>query len=253
VDGLLAQLDRARRDLEALEQSEARLQELERTLEAFGADLLRRAEKLSAARKRAGQSLQQAVLAELQELGMARAAFEVRVTSDAAGETALGPHGADAIEFLISPNPGEAVKPLHRIASGGELSRVMLAIRTILAAADRTPTVIFDEVDAGIGGSMGEVVGRKLLAVSRRHQVLCVTHLPQIACFGDQHLLVQKRNLADRTETTVRALGADDRPREVARMLGGPSRSATATALDHAGELLEAALRVKKRSKGTHG
>jgi DNA repair protein RecN (Recombination protein N) len=249
--GLLAQLAGVRRDLEALEQSGARLQELERALQASGTDLLRRAEGLSAARKRAAQSLQKAVLAELVELGMARAAFEVRVTSDAAGEAALGPHGMDAIEFLISPNPGEAVKPLHRIASGGELSRVMLAIRSILAAADRTPTVIFDEVDAGIGGGMGEVVGRKLLAVSKRHQVLCVTHLPQIACFGDQHLLVQKRNLADRTETTVRTLCADERPREVARMLGGPNRSATA--LDHASELLEAALRLKKRMKGTSG
>jgi DNA repair protein RecN (Recombination protein N) len=188
------------------------------------------------------------VAAEIQELGMAKAAFEVRVTSGAADEAALGPHGVDAIEFLISPNPGESVKPLHKIASGGELSRVMLAIRTILAAADRTPTVIFDEVDAGIGGSMGEVVGRKLLVASRRHQVLCVTHLPQIACFGDQHLVVQKRSLADRTETTVRVLSAEERPREVARMLGGPSRSATA--LDHANELLEAAARLKRRTKG---
>lgn len=182
---------------------------------------------------------------------MARAAFEVRVSTGAGDETALGPHGQDAIEFLISPNPGESVKPLHKIASGGELSRVMLAIRTILADADRTPTVIFDEVDAGIGGGMGEVVGRKLWAASKRHQVLCVTHLPQIACFGDQHLLVQKRSLADRTETTVRALSAEERPREVARMLGGPSQSATA--LDHANELLGVAARLKRRLKGTSG
>ena len=103
------------------------------------------------------------MLAELVQLGMAKAAFEVRVAARSADEAVLGPHGADTVEFLISPNPGEALKPLHKIASGGELSRVMLAIRTILASADQTPTVIFDEVDAGIGGSMGEVVGRKLL------------------------------------------------------------------------------------------
>jgi DNA repair protein RecN (Recombination protein N) len=127
----------------------------------------------------------------------------------------------------------------------------MLAIRTILASADETPTVIFDEVDAGIGGSMGEVVGRKLLAVSTRHQVLCVTHLPQIACFGDQHLAVHKRAQAGHTETTTRVLGDDDRAREVARMLGGPSRSGTA--LDHANELLGAAARLKKRMKGAIG
>jgi len=251
VAELLSHLAGVRRDLAALERSEARLQDVGRALRASADDLLRRATELSAARTRAAQTLQAAVLAELGELGMAKAAFEVRVAAGARDEAALGPHGLDAVEFLISPNPGEAVKPLHKIASGGELSRVMLAIRTILADADRTPTVIFDEVDAGIGGSMGEVVGRKLSAASRRHQVLCVTHLPQIACFGDQHLLVQKRSLADRTETTVRVLAPEERPREVARMLGGSSRSATA--LDHANELLGAAARLKRRLKGTNG
>ena len=251
VAELLSHLAGVRRDLAALERSEARLQDVGRALRASADDLLRRATELSAARTRAAQTLQAAVLAELGELGMAKAAFEVRVAAGARDEAALGPHGLDAVEFLISPNPGEAVKPLHKIASGGELSRVMLAIRTILADADRTPTVIFDEVDAGIGGSMGEVVGRKLSAASRRHQVLCVTHLPQIACFGDQHLLVQKRSLADRTETTVRVLAPEERPREVARMLGGSSRSATA--LDHANELLGAAARLKRRLKGTSG
>jgi DNA repair protein RecN (Recombination protein N) len=245
---LLARLAGVCRDLEALERSEARLQEVERALRESGAELLQRAAALSAARRGAAQALQKAVLAELTELGMAKATFEVRVATAAGDEAALGPHGLDAVELLISPNPGEPVKPLHKIASGGELSRVMLAIRTILADADRTPTVIFDEVDAGIGGSMGEVVGRKLWAASRRHQVLCVTHLPQIACFGDQHLVVQKRNPADRTETTVRTLSVEERPREVARMLGGGGRSGTA--LDHANELLAAALRLKRRSKG---
>jgi DNA repair protein RecN (Recombination protein N) len=248
VEELLAKLAAVRRDQEAVEQSGARLREVERALHATGDELVRLAARLSTARAGAAESLQAAVLAELRDLGMAKAAFEVRVTAGPANESALGPHGWDAVEFLISPNPGESPKPLHRIASGGELSRVMLAIRTILAAADRTPSVIFDEVDAGVGGSMGEVVGRKLFAASRRHQVLCVTHLPQIACFGDHHLVVQKRNVDDRTETTVRVLNAEERPRELARMLGGPSRSITA--LDHANELLEAASRLKRRTKG---
>jgi DNA repair protein RecN (Recombination protein N) len=251
VAELLARLVEVRRDLETLEQTEARLQETERTLRTTGTDLVGRSEVLSDARAQAAQSLQEAILAELMELGMAKAAFEVRVTSGPASEASLGSYGKDAIEFLISPNPGEAVKSLHKIASGGELSRVMLAIRAVLAAADRTPTVVFDEIDAGIGGSMGDVVGRKLAAASKRHQVLCVTHLPQIACYGDQHLLVQKRSTTDRTETTVRALSADERPREVARMLGGPNRSATA--LEHANELLEAARRLKRRMRGTGG
>ncbi len=153
------------------------------------------------------------------------------------------------MEFLISPNPGEPLKPLHKIASGGELSRTMLAIRAILAAADQTPTLIFDEVDAGIGGPTAEMVGRKLTALSQQRQVLCVTHLPQIACFADHHVVVLKRSLRDRTETTVRMLPTPERAQELARMLGGLSRSVTP--LQHATEMLEAANRQKKRMKGT--
>jgi DNA repair protein RecN (Recombination protein N) len=249
VPDLLGQLAQVRKDLEALERSEARLLEVERELQANRKDLLARAERMSAARGKAGQAFQAAILTELTALGMPKAAFEVKVINGSPAEASLGPHGLDEVEFLISPNPGEALKPLHRIASGGELSRVMLAIRTILAAADRTPTLIFDEVDAGIGGSMGDVVGRKLLSVARERQVLCVTHLPQLACFGDQHLMVEKKNPKDRTETIVRALTAEERARELARMLGGPTRSTTG--LDHANELLDAAGRLKKRMKGS--
>ena len=249
VPDILEQLAQVRKDLETLERSEVRLQEVERELQAHRKDLLARAERMSAARRKAGQVLQAAILTELAALGMPKAAFEVKVASGSSTEASLGPHGFDEVEFLISPNPGEALKPLHKIASGGELSRVMLAIRTILAAADQTPTLIFDEVDAGIGGSMGDVVGRKLLAVARERQVLCVTHLPQLACFGDQHHAVEKKALHDRTGTLVRTLKADERPRELARMLGGPTRSVTA--LDHANELLDAAGRLKKRIRGS--
>jgi DNA repair protein RecN (Recombination protein N) len=217
-------------------------------LTAAQQDLAGRAERLSAARRRAAPKLQEAILAEIHELGMAKATFEVRVTSAESGEGALGPHGVDEVEFLISPNPGEPLKPLHKIASGGELSRTMLAIRVILAAADQTPTLIFDEVDAGIGGNTAEMVGRKLTAVSRQRQVLCVTHLPQIACFADHHVVVSKRSLRDRTQTTVQMLPGAERARELARMLGGLSRSETP--LQHATELLEAANRLKKRMKG---
>lgn len=248
VPDLLEQLARVRKDLEGLERSGARLETIERDVLEQRKDLLARAERLSAARRKAGEALQAAILTELAALGMAKAAFEVKVARYGSTDAAPGPHGLDEVEFLISPNPGETLKPLHRIASGGELSRVMLAIRTILAAADQTPTLIFDEVDAGIGGSMGEVVGRKLVAVAREHQVLCVTHLPQLACFGDHHLAVEKKTARDRTETVVRTLTAGERPRELARMLGGPTRSNTG--LDHANELLEAAGRSKKRIGG---
>jgi DNA repair protein RecN (Recombination protein N) len=247
VAEILEHLARVKKDLEALEQSEARLAEMDQALTEIQREMAGRAERLSQVRRRAARKLRDAILAEIQELGMVRATFEVRVAPAAPGDAALGPHGIDEVEFLISPNPGEALKPLHKIASGGELSRVMLAIRVILAAADQTATLIFDEVDAGIGGGMAETVGRKLVAASRQHQVLCVTHLPQIASFADHHVVVSKRALRDRTETTVQALGGADRAQEIARMLGGPSRSATP--LQHANELLEAASRLKKRLK----
>jgi DNA repair protein RecN (Recombination protein N) len=247
VAEILEHLGRVRKDLDALERSETRLAELDQALAESQREMAHRAERLSQMRRRGARKLQDAILAEIRELGMARATFEVRVTAAASGDAPLGPHGVDEVEFLISPNPGEVPKPLHKIASGGELSRVMLAIRVILAAADQTATLVFDEVDAGIGGSMAETVGRKLSAASRQHQVFCVTHLPQIASFADHHVVVSKRASRDRTETTAQAVGGAERVQEIARMLGGPSRSATP--LQHANELLEAANRVKKRDK----
>ncbi len=249
VGEVLDQLERIRKELAALERSEVRLGELDQALAEIQRDLTDRAERLSAARLRAAPKLQEAILAEIRELGMGRAAFEVRVAPAALGEPMPGPYGKDEVEFLISPNPGEPPKSLHKIASGGELSRTMLGIRVILAAADQTPTLIFDEVDAGIGGSTAEIVGRKLTAASGQHQVLCVTHLPQIACFADQHVAVSKQTRRDRTQTAVHILSGSERAQEIARMLGGPSRSATP--LQHALEMLEAANRLKKRMKAT--
>ena len=244
---VLTHLAQVRQELETLVRSEARLKEIEGARAACQRDLLERGRGLSQVRRRAARLLEAAILGELRELGMAQARFEVRVASTEPAEGSLGPFGLDEVEFLISPNPGESLRPLVKIASGGELSRVMLAIRVILATADQTPTVIFDEVDAGIGGGMADVVGRKLVAASRERQVLCVTHLPQIACFGDLHLSVSKRIRGDRTETVVQILAPDERAPELARMLGGPSNSATARS--HANELLEAAARLKRRTK----
>jgi DNA repair protein RecN (Recombination protein N) len=142
----------------------------------------------------------------------------------------------DQIEFLFSPNPGEEPRPLARIASGGELSRTMLALKVILATSDAVPILIFDEVDAGIGGKTADTVGRKLRQVARTRQVLCITHLPQIACYADHHLRTEKRVEAERTVTSVAALGKEERVREIARMLGG--ESITETSLKHATELI---------------
>ena len=145
--------------------------------------------------------------------------------------------GIDRANFMIAPNLGEDLKPLATIASGGELSRVVLALKAILAETDSVETVIFDEVDAGIGGATAAVVGRKLLELATHHQVICITHLPQIAKFGEHHLRISKHVVDGRTRTFIQPLSKSDRQREIARMLGG--EDITATTLDHARELLD--------------
>jgi DNA repair protein RecN (Recombination protein N) len=148
----------------------------------------------------------------------------------------LSESGMDKAVFMIAPNVGEAIKPLAAIASGGELSRVVLALKAILARNDALETVVFDEVDAGIGGATAAVVGRKLAALARRHQVLCITHLPQIAQHGDHHFRIVKSVAHGRTRTTILPLSREERVKEIARMLGG--ESITAATLSHAREML---------------
>jgi DNA repair protein RecN (Recombination protein N) len=151
-------------------------------------------------------------------------------------DSQLSATGIDQAVFMIAPNVGESLKPLSSIASGGELSRVVLALKAILAECDAVGTVIFDEVDAGIGGAVADVVGKKLNALSKKHQLICITHLPQIARFGDNHFLIFKRVKNKRTQTLIEPLDAEQRIQEVARMLGGVKISATT--LEHARELL---------------
>jgi DNA repair protein RecN (Recombination protein N) len=150
--------------------------------------------------------------------------------------------GIDEVEFLVEPNPGEGLKPLTKTASGGETSRLMLGLKSVLAQADRTPTLIFDEIDQGIGGRVGAIVGQKLLGLAEDHQVLCVTHLPQLAAFGDQHFKVDKEVVEERTVTRTQELSADGRIPELAQMLGGRSEPN----LESATELLDAAQRLTK-------
>ena len=150
---------------------------------------------------------------------------------------AVSESGIDRAVFTIAPNVGETLKPLVAIASGGELSRVVLALKSILAASESVATIVFDEVDAGIGGAVAEVVGRKLATLARHHQVICITHLPQIAKFGDHHFKISKHVASGRTRTAITLLSADDRTREIARMLGG--EKITRVTLEHARELLK--------------
>ena len=179
-------------------------------------------------------ALKKALEAEAHQLAMKNAIFEI--TLDALTEPRTS--GFERIEFLFSPNPGEAPRPLARIASGGELSRLMLAIKQVLPEGD-VPTLVFDEVDAGIGGATSELVGRKLKNVAAQQQVLCITHLPQVAVFADHHLRVEKMVTDNRTSTQVMLLEGTERTSEIARMLAGAT--ITDSAVSHATEMLAAA------------
>ncbi|MEE9521595.1 MAG: DNA repair protein RecN [candidate division NC10 bacterium] len=246
---ILGYREQAALELKQLEGAEERLLGLEGEIRAVEADLWERGSHLSKGRVKAARQLAQQVTGELNQLGMTRADFRVEIKK--VGEELRGSlrlTGLEEAEFLFAPNPGEGFRPLGKIASGGELSRIMLALKHILASADQTPTLIFDEVDAGVGGRMAEVVGRKLWRVSRERQVICITHLPQIAAFADVHLRVEKEMQKGRTEARVISLSKQERVEELGRMLGGPERSATA--LKHARELFQAAQGWKEQQGG---
>ena len=230
---VVARRDVLRRELTDLERGEDRIIELEAALDAARAAFLDAARALSKERRRVAKALGQRLEALLAELAMERTRFEVRF-SDEVRDTSWTARGVDSVEFFVSPNPGEDLRPLARIVSGGELSRIMLALKTLTAtsrhgfsdAADRppgasAPGLIFDEVDAGIGGRVADVVARKLRTLGSAFQVLCITHLPQIAAHADTHFEIEKRVDGGRTHTTVRRLDGQGRVDELARMLGG--------------------------------
>jgi DNA repair protein RecN (Recombination protein N) len=222
--------DEAAHELSRLERHEELLVEQKRVLGELEAELTAAAAALSERRAAAGARLAGQVERALRALGMERAVFAVGL--DRAPE--IGARGADRVELRLSTNPGEEPKPVGRIASGGELSRTMLALIAVLARADRVPTLVFDEVDAGIGGRVASVVAQTLAAAAEGRQVLCVTHLAPIAAVADHHLRVSKSVRAGRTRVAAASLDADERVDEIARMLGGP----VATAREHARTLL---------------
>lgn len=245
IEDVLAFASRARRELETIEHSEERIAELEADEDRLLGTVGKVGVELSNRRREAGEHLSAGIEAELEELSMARARFGVGLVwrDDSEGayadarRVAFDLTGLDRVEFLIAPNVGEPLKPLVRIASGGETSRLMLALKTVLAQADRTPTLIFDEIDAGIGGRIGSVVGQKLwdLTISdggkaRSHQVLCVTHLPQLASYSDLHFHVRKGVVGDRTVTSVDPLDGGEREQELAGMLGAITEQTRASA-----------------------
>jgi DNA repair protein RecN (Recombination protein N) len=233
------------RELEQLETLEASLERFERNLAAARAEFERACAALSAERKRAAAALSERITSLLQTLGMPGGVFRIEVQPLALEDA--GPHGADDIEFLVSANPGQPPRPLARIASGGELSRISLAIQVAAVQNGAAACLVFDEVDAGVGGGVAEIVGRQLRALGERAQVLCVTHLPQVASQAHAHVRVAKLTDGKTTRTSLHTLTADERIEEIARMLGGVD--ITAKAREHAAEMLAPASSKKKKQE----
>jgi DNA repair protein RecN (Recombination protein N) len=246
---VLAHLVKVGRQLEELESSDELARQAQQEMEAAAGRYRQLAGELSSRRKSAAARLEKAVARVLGELAMENTAFRIQFEAPENGGAGQGwkASGIDRLQFLISPNPGEPLRPVDQVASGGELSRLMLALKTAVEAQsaqgrvdpETARTLVFDEIDAGIGGRVAETVGRKLKALAGNHQVLCVTHLPQIASFADHHYLVEKVEREGRTVTRAGHLEESERTAELARMLGGAR--ITETAMKHAREMLRAA------------
>ena len=246
VDELPAKLEAMRTELGELDNADFHLAALAERVRELHASCAAQAEALHVRRVEAATRLARAVEAELAALHIPRARLEARVELLPMGSSmGLGPRGSDRVEFLFTANPGEPLAPLTKVASGGELSRVLLAVKGVLATGDHVTTYVFDEVDAGVGGAVAEAIGRRLHAASQRRQVLCITHLPQIAAFADAHFRVEKHTKDGRTITRVVRLSEEARVEEIARMLGG-SR-VTGTAREHASQLVAEAHRAQRK------
>ncbi|GAO03208.1 DNA repair protein RecN [Anaeromyxobacter sp. PSR-1] len=244
LEGAIARRDQMRGELARLQGGGERVAVVQAEIEQRGREAARLAAALSRARAEAAQAFAEAVRRELAGLAMGRCRLEVALLPPEAGVEVggklLGPAGAERAEILIAPNPGEPPRGLGRIASGGELSRLLLAVKRTISRRDPVATYVFDEVDAGIGGAVAEAMGRVLSDVSKGRQVICITHLPQVAAFADRHHRVEKRVAGGRTHTGVELLGEDAaRRQEVARMMAGVT--VTASALEHAAALMAAA------------
>ncbi|MFT5474038.1 MAG: DNA repair protein RecN (Recombination protein N), partial [Kiritimatiellia bacterium] len=232
IDDIRARGERARLRLTELESREERLKELSEQAATTEITLRKHAATLTKARRKAALALAAEITTNLQDLGFKHGQFSAAISAVDTPQRS----GLDSVDFGFAPNPGEESRPLRLIASSGEISRVMLAIKSVLARHDRIPVLVFDEIDANVGGEIGNAVGQKMKAVAARHQVLCITHLPQVAVCGNHHLVVTKAVKDKRTQTDVHVVAAEEREEEVARMLGG--RDLTQVTLQHAREML---------------
>jgi len=250
IEAVLEYADHARQQLEAINNADERIQNLENEETELLHQLGVQGLALSKKRHQEAEKLESALEAELDDLQMSHTRFKVDfrrrpdpdgIPLDNGEKVAFDQSGIEQVEFLIAPNPGEGFKPLAKIASGGETSRLMLALKNVLVSADNIPTLIFDEIDQGIGGRIGKVVGQKLWEVAKQHQVFCVTHLPQLAAYGAQHFHVEKTIQEGRTITGVQQLDGDQRLYELSQMLGGVSKGT----MQSAQEILQAVGKVE--------
>ena len=236
IEEILQTLEQAQQELDQIEAAKKRFVTLKKEEKRLLVQIGHLGHELSAARRDAAEQMARTVEQELNDLRMARARFNVQIKWVAGAAGAPVPDafgnpkkkrylfdntGLDQIEFMLAPNPGEGLKPLAKVASGGEASRIMLAIKTALGLADNTPTLIFDEVDTGVGGRVGHIVGQKLYNLAVNRQVLCITHLPQLAAFGDRHFQIRKQITENRTTSNIHIMSEEERISELAQMMGG--------------------------------
>ncbi|MBP9042735.1 MAG: DNA repair protein RecN [Spirochaetes bacterium] len=249
IEEILQYAEKAKSEIEAINSSDEEIESLKVAEKKTVKEAKELALALSEKRKAAAARLEELVMNELKDLGMAGAVFKISIKREVSPDGdienennryVLYPHGMDRVEFMLSANEGEDLRQLRKVASGGEMSRIMLAIKNVIQAADIVDTLIFDEVDAGISGKTAEIVGRKLKNLSKNRQVLLITHLPQIAAMSDTHFLVQKGKADGRVTTVVKQLPPKDKIREVARMLAG--EEITELSIKHAEEMIEKAL-----------
>ncbi len=239
IPEILSYLEKAKKEYQELSSSQEKLEDLAVQTEAVFNEYKKHAEKLTRLRKQRARDLEKNILEEIALLGMKKAKFKIKfdmIPLSSEEKEKISEKGTEEVEFLISPNPGEKLRPLRKIASGGELSRIMLALRSIGKEGDQLKTLIFDEIDAGIGGKTAEFVAKKLRQLSKQHQVICITHLPQIASFPPHHFKIDKQVSQERTFTTVKKLGFEDRVTEIARLISGIH--ITETSLKNAREML---------------
>jgi len=242
VEAVLGYRDELARGIEALESQTGDLASIAASIKPMETALQKIGTELSAKRRTAAKTLAERIDRQLAELGMEKAVFTIDLVST---DSEPGASGLDTVEFVVQTNPGLAAQPLRKVASGGELSRVMLALKSGLAAGERVSVLVFDEIDSNVGGRLGAVIGGKLRDLSRHHQVLCITHLPQIACYADRHLTVRKAATGKTTETSVWVVDGAERVQELAEMIGG--QRITATTRAQAQELLDAAAPVRQK------